>query len=184
MQTFLPSSDFAECARALDSSRLGNQCYRESWTLYRGGWPNHPASKMWQGHWNFFAIYNLALVREMRSRGRWRKDVIRRWATNWFNVRTSEPDTGPPEWFGREDIHSSHRAVLLYKGLLDTTFDRLNGTRGYWPVKRSDWTTDHFELAWQLHGRPGETWYTQFGWTEEPLAPDPRTGKFGYVWPV
>lgn len=143
MQTFLPHSDFDRNARVIDNSRLGNQCYRESWTLYRGGWVNHPASKMWQGHWHAFALYNLALVREMRRRGNWRHEVIVRWAKRWYEIRQSEPDTGMPEWFGREDVHSSHRAVLLYKD----------------PV-----------------------WYGQFGWTEEPLAPD-STGRFGYVWP-
>lgn len=26
-------------------------------------------------------------------------------------------------------------------------------------------------------------WFSQFGWTEDPLPPDPKTGKFPYVWP-
>ena len=115
MQTFIPHVNFDETARCIDNMRLGNQCYRESWTLYRGGWPNHPASKMWQGHWRFFARYNLALVREMRRRGNWRYEVIYRWAKRWHDIRESEPDTGAPEWYGREDVHSSHRAVLLFK---------------------------------------------------------------------
>ncbi len=184
MQTFLPFSDFHETARVIDNSRLGNQCYRESWTLYRGGWPNHPASKMWQGHWRVFAEYNLALVKSMRERGNWQKDVIWRWARRWHEIKETEPDTGPPIWLGREDIHSSHRAVLLFKGMQDVTYGQLTGTKGYWPRKRSDWTFDHFYLAWQLHGKPEVTWYTQFGWTETPIGLDPKTGKFGYVWPV
>ena len=144
MQTFLPHSDFKQNARVLDNSRLGNQCYRESWTLYRGGWQNHPASKMWNGHWQAFARYNLALVAEMRRRGNWQNSVIWRWARRWHDILTSEPDTGLPEWFGREDVHSSHRAVLLYKdpawyGQFGWTEEPLppdsQGRLGYvWPV--------------------------------------------------
>ncbi len=119
----------------------------------------------------------------MRARGRWQKDVIWRWAKNWSEVKAIEPVTGPPDWLGREDVHSSHRAVMLFKGMQDVTYSKLSGTKGYWPAKRRDWTLDHFYLAWQLHGKPEETWYTQFGWTEEPLAPD-SAGRFGYVWPV
>ena len=145
MQTFLPYADFDETARVIDSQRLGNQCYREGLTLLRGGWPNHPASKMWRGHERALALYCLALVREMRRRGRWRHEVIVRWARYYHQQRLTLPDTGMPEWLGREDIHSSHRAVLLYKDL---------------------------------------SWYGRFGWTEQPLPPDPVTGKFGYVWPV
>ncbi len=115
MQTFIPYADFDRTAAVLDKRRLGNQAYNESLVLYRGGWPNHPASKMWQGHWKAFALYNLALVREMHRRNTWRREVIVRWARYWNKAYKSEPCTGMPEWLGREDIHSSHRAVLLHK---------------------------------------------------------------------
>lgn len=57
MQTFLPYADFDESARALDPKRLGNQVYRECLTLIRGGWPNHPASRMWRGYECALACY-------------------------------------------------------------------------------------------------------------------------------
>lgn len=145
MQTFLPFADFDMTARVLDTSRLGNQCYREGKTLINGGWPNHPASKMWRGYERALALYCLALVREMHRRQNWRREVVVRWAKYYNHLSKVLPKTGMPNWLGREDIHASHRSVLLYKD----------------PVH-----------------------YGQFGWTEEPLPPDPITGRFGYVWPI
>lgn len=50
MQTFLPYSDFALCAKVLDNKRLGKQiveCRQIMQCLLglREGWRNHPAEK-------------------------------------------------------------------------------------------------------------------------------------------
>jgi hypothetical protein len=110
MQTFLPYADFAKSMSALDPSRLGNQVYREGMTLLRGGWPNHPASKMWRGYESALARYLWAGVQELKARGR---DYSGR---PWYEELEAAPKDGPnPPWLGDERIHASHRGVLTHK---------------------------------------------------------------------
>jgi len=111
MQTFLPYPDFSESMRVLDPSRLGNQVYREGMTLLRGGWPNHPASKMWRGYEVALAEYLYKGVIQLKVRGR--DYTLRPWFGEILAYR-DEPLVLPP-WLGDEAIHSSHRAALLYK---------------------------------------------------------------------
>lgn len=115
MQTFLAYPDFDKSAAALDNRRLGNQCYRECLTLLRGGWQNHPASKMWRGYEYALCTYALALVQEMKRRGRWRSEVINRWQTYYMAVRSMLENTGLPPWIGNAKFHAAHRSNLLRK---------------------------------------------------------------------
>lgn len=115
MQVFLPYSDFDKTAACLDNKRLGNQCYRECLTLYKGGWPNHPAAKMWAGHDNLMGHYGFALACEMGRRGNWKPEVIERWKKFWFEVMKSHPRKPEPDWMGQAEFHASHRAALLFK---------------------------------------------------------------------
>ena len=110
MQTFLPYPDFAKSAAALDPSRLGNQVYREGKTLIQGGWPHHPAAKMWVGHKPALAEYCLACLNELEKRGRRYPHHV-----EFFTAIRNEGEVVMPEWFGDERVHSSHRAALLFK---------------------------------------------------------------------
>lgn len=112
MQTFLPYPDYRRSMQCLDPSRLGNQCYRECVTLIRGKWPNHPASRMWQGHHYHLALYafnGLLVLKDERGRH------YPRWLDYFAEQMEVLPDTGPPTWLGIERVHSSHRANLLRK---------------------------------------------------------------------
>lgn len=120
MQTFLPSPDFHQSGMTLDQSRIGNQMWRECWTLVHGGWPNHPASIMWRGHEYALCDYALALCDVLYDRfmagQHWCKfSTILSWRQKWTDMREVFPDTGVPAWLGDERVHSSHRAVLLWK---------------------------------------------------------------------
>lgn len=109
MQTFLPYADFSKVAEVLDDKRLGNQAYNECRVLINGGWPNHPASKMWQGYDSALARYAIALLTELiRRTGQYYNDHIA-----YFNAFIDD-DRMPP-WLGDERVHSSHRAALLHK---------------------------------------------------------------------
>jgi hypothetical protein len=111
MQVFVPYPDIRLSVAALDPKRLGNQIYRECLTLIRGGWPNHPASRAWTGHFHALALYSLAGLDELDSRGR---HYPHHRAT--FEQYLSQfPDTGFPKWWGREDVHRSHASNLLRK---------------------------------------------------------------------
>ena len=63
MQTFLPTSNFAESAKYLDYRRLGKQRVEVLQLLnsfhkpnYKG-WKNHPAREMWRGYENALVMY-------------------------------------------------------------------------------------------------------------------------------
>ena len=95
----------------LDPSRLGNQIYREALTLIRGGWPNHPAARMWEGHTHALASYGLAGLKELNNRGRFyphHEETFRHFLDH-------SEDTGLPWWFGDPDFHKAHRSNLLRK---------------------------------------------------------------------
>ena len=140
----------------LDPSRLGNQVYREGMTLIRGGWPYHPASKMWRGYEPALAMYLLHCVKELLLRGYdyrtrpWCIELLNYlpltpadFNTAWHERRAIGRRVVLPPWLGDEAIHSSHRGVLLWKD---------------------------------------PDWYSQFGWDEAPRPPRPD-GKMDYVWP-
>lgn len=111
MQTFLPYPDFAQSMACLDPSRLGNQVYREGMTLLRGGWPNHPASKMWRGYEDALALYLWAGVVELGKQGKDYDD--RPWC---IELRSKLTHSCPmPPWLGDPDFHASHRSNLLRK---------------------------------------------------------------------
>jgi len=111
MQTFLPYKDFDRTARVLDDKRLGNQAYREGLTLIRGGWPNHPASKMWQGHTGALAKYCLALLKELKRRGR----DYPHWFEYFEDVLNNTTERDDPRWLGKKAFHDSHKAMLYRK---------------------------------------------------------------------
>jgi hypothetical protein len=111
MQTFLPLPSFQDSARVLDPSRLGNQVYREGMTLLRGGWPHHPAARLWAGYRDALAAYLWAGVLELLERGRDYR--ARPWAVEIQTFSLHDPPL--PPWLGDEQLHSSHRAALLFK---------------------------------------------------------------------
>lgn len=112
MQTFLSLPDYRASMWCLDKSRLGNQVWREGLTLIRGGWPNHPASKMWRGHEFHLGLYLLAgcdvlLERSGKSYTAVREKIL----AEMQKFR----DTGAPRWVGNNAFHASHRSNLLRK---------------------------------------------------------------------
>lgn len=108
MQTFVPLPDYAECARVLDRMRLIKQMH-ECVTLLRGGWLNHPASKMWRNYPRALAKYALAICTESLARG-YQANLI-----GEFFVASKQGGDDYPYWWGDESVHSSHRSNLLRK---------------------------------------------------------------------
>ena len=110
MQTFLAYADFDESAKVLDPSRLGNQVYREGKTLIMGGWPNHPASKMWKNYKTALAEYCLACLRELTKRGRHYQHHI-----DFFTTIRNENELILPHWLGNKEFHLAHQSNLIRK---------------------------------------------------------------------
>jgi len=124
VQTFLPSPDFDESARVLDRQRLGNQrseaavLLKTLTGLYalegRKGWPNHPATKMWDGYELALCEYSMAICREWRKRGY--KDKGLPWCMAVYEKLIAGGALPLlPWWLGDLDFHVSHQSNLLRK---------------------------------------------------------------------
>ena len=112
MQVFLPYPNYEKSVSVLDKKRLGNQIYRECLTLIRGGWSNHPCSKMWfPKYTHSLARYALCGLDELKLRG---LDYPHHRKT-FLDILHNSPDTGAPPWLGDDKFHASHRRALLYK---------------------------------------------------------------------
>ena len=111
MQTFLPYPGFHDSLRTLDPKRLGNQVYREALTLARGGWPNHPASRMWRGHERSLCEYALAGIDVLAERGKYYPEH----RATFIALLKTYSATGAPPWLGDPKFHESHQSNLLRK---------------------------------------------------------------------
>ncbi|GAB2705442.1 MSMEG_6728 family protein [Microbacterium marinum] len=124
MQTFVPYADFARSAAVLDDKRLGKQRVEtlqvmRALTIPDYGWRHHPAVAMWRGYRPALMVYQDAFVDEWVRRGF--ADTTRastlatldEVASDGAAYRSGTVDL--PPWFGREDVHRSHRSNLLRK---------------------------------------------------------------------
>jgi hypothetical protein len=109
LNTFLPFPDYAASARSLDRLRLGKQ-RSEVLIMIRGGWKNHPASRMWHGHFYHLGLYGIAVCNEWISRG-YNDTCLDQIAT----AMKVFPDTGPPTWIGDNAFHVAHQSNLVRK---------------------------------------------------------------------
>ena len=114
MQTFLPFEDFNLTARVLDRQRLGKQrveCKQIFRALHNGGaWANHPAGRMWKGYSFTLLKYYYCIVEEWKRRGYKHEMMLDPFV---FQMAGTEPET--PYWLGMYQLHSRHRAMLVYK---------------------------------------------------------------------
>lgn len=117
MQTFLPLPDLRLSVKVLDRERLNKQ-RSETKQIYFAltqpdyGWKHHPAIKMWQGYTDALLTYGQYCCEEWISRGY--KDSL----LPFFQdpAKYCNPDIIIlPDWFGRPELHSSHRSNLVGK---------------------------------------------------------------------
>jgi hypothetical protein len=110
MQTFLPYPNFANSAMVLDRQRLNQQVNEARQILSAmqngGGWRNHPAVRMWQGHEVALRFYHDVMLREWYRRG---------YAGERRQFSPDPASIVMPSWLGDERLHASHRAALLAK---------------------------------------------------------------------
>lgn len=123
MQTFLPYQDFRQSAEVLDSLRLGKQ-RSESIIILKtllgmyegsGGWPHHPATKMWRGYEASLVEYSAEICLEWQRRGN--KDTCLDWLINIASPRgwLGSEKHPAPQWLGRTRFHLGHQSNLLRK---------------------------------------------------------------------
>lgn len=146
MQTFLPSPDFARTAEILDDRRLGKQRVEVLQILNamhrtRGGWVNHPATRMWRGYESALVAYGLAVIDVWTRKGG--ADTVREKILSHLHgepVRTQRELAALgmlPPWLGRVDLHRAYRSALVrkmpehYRALFPDVVDDLPYV---WPV--------------------------------------------------
>ena len=115
MQTFLPYKSFKRSAQALDYKRLGKQRVEVLQILQalqreKGGWVNHPATRIWRGHTNALVNYGLAVCEEWISRG-YKDTCYDKIEAFW----QADVQVVLPRLVGRVEFHASHRSNLLRK---------------------------------------------------------------------
>lgn len=168
MQTFVPLTDFRECARVLDMKRLGKQrvectqilaALRASRTANGAslpvGWSRHPATLMWRGYESALGVYMTFVVAEWSARG-YENNMITPYSRKTFLLNpgwgaddefvADGRDAELPPWWGDDRVHASHRKALLYKDhdhyrqFRWSEFAELNY---FWPVATDrEWTPE------------------------------------------
>ena len=118
MQTFVPYPDWWACAKVLDNKRLGKQRVETLQILNAlagrsQGWVNHPATRMWRGHERTLAVYGSVMCVEWMERG-FSDTCLQKIG----ELALQFPYRGVgdvPSWWGRADVHDSHKSRLLQK---------------------------------------------------------------------
>lgn len=134
MQTFLPFPDLQKSIEVLDYRRLGKQRVETFQVLNilldrteTKGWRNHPVTRMWRGFEEALKLYQNYTISEWISRG----------YNNNMPFEVVDMDNIVfPSWFGRNDIHRSHRSNLLRKDFnyYSQFFDEPDNLEYVWPV--------------------------------------------------
>lgn len=144
MQTFLPYDSFERSASCLDNRRLGKQRVEVLQILNTlagrtSGWGNHPAVRMWRNHGASLAQYGLVICTIWTDRG-FNDTCFEKILRLLQEEGLSNEDifnAPPPNWFGDQPFHISHKSNLLRK---DPTYygpifpDTPNNLPYIWPV--------------------------------------------------
>lgn len=141
VNVFVPVPHIEQSCAMLDTERLGKQRseikiilaaltgvrFKRAAGEYelilpdRRGYMNHSATRMWRGHERALALFGVINCTNWAERfghslrdGKGSdtlKDMLswERWLDDNGN------DDSMPEWWGRPDVHASHRSVLLFK---------------------------------------------------------------------
>lgn len=134
MQTFLPFPNFKRSVEVLDYRRLGKQRVETFQVLNilldrtsSKGWRNHPVTRMWTGYENALKLYQNITITEWVNRG---------YNNNMLFEEVDYDDLTMPDWFGRDDIHRSHRSNLLRKdySYYSQFFSEPDNLEYVWPV--------------------------------------------------
>lgn len=197
MQVFIPDSSFSQSVSCLDKSRLGNQIYREGLTLIRGGWPNHPASKMWRNYQggdykHALSLYLQAGLEELGKRGLFYQKIKQEVKKIQEDCVNEGACLDLPPWIGREDLHNSHKARLLFKGKTDAVCRDIKSHFGLrnvniWLKNNGFPEKNYFKRQDLLNllsfcgeksiNLVSPNWYLKFGWDF------PEINDIQYVWP-
>jgi hypothetical protein len=143
VNTFLPWPDAEKSAKSLDNKRLGKQRV-EALQILRAnlgltvGWRNHPAAVMWRGHEGYLYMYTNAMCIEWRQRG-FEDNVQARLQEIYAEHDLQGWD--PPWWWGKRQIHRSHKSNLKRKDPVHYRFNVPDDLPYRWPTPEGTFRT-------------------------------------------
>ena len=194
MQIFLPYSSADESILVIDPKRLFKGALESQQILksiiHGSGWSNHPITKAFKNHPWYVAAYGIASCDISNARDGFNSSKIKQNIINLCQQNLIKPSfENPPEWIGKEEIHSSHRSRLLCKGRVDAA---CAGIKKHFKIKNiNNWVQEKFGksknelrfndlltiefLAEDLDINVGLSYYARHGWTDDPSKE--------YVWP-
>lgn len=129
MQTFLPYASYTKSAQHLDNKRLGKQRVECKQLLLalgmpigahepgKGGWKNHPATRMWRGYEPALLVYSYVMCVEWFRRG-YVDNLSNEFAVAYTRHTRHKPENSGlirPPWTDRVELYASHRSNLLRK---------------------------------------------------------------------
>lgn len=142
MQTFLPHPRLWTSPECLDYRRLGKQRVETFQILNaldkrsageKGGWINHPATKMWEGHKDALTLYGIMACKIWQNKGYednmcgpiiGHSDLVHTltWKPNLPGksihiLSDFELEVKMPPWFGDPDFHKGPSRETLTEGL-------------------------------------------------------------------
>lgn len=169
----------------LDNKRLWRQMIEAKKileTLLEIAPPFHQTTvNQWQGHENFLLQYCLVLTDEAWDRGMKSFGIKAQLMTLAKKYRLNTNNPIPPDWFGRPDIHSSHRGYLLLRGEVDAICEsikkhhkvrsinkwlKLRGFKAKAQLDDADFRSLEDYCNKNKVDRSIKSWYAQWGWKE------------------
>jgi len=200
MQVFVPLKDFKQIAKCLDYRRLGKErveakdiitlCMMSNSDEYRNSlfkynkqaayiwkrYNKHPIIEMWKYNVPALIEYYNTIVIEWKDRG---------YVNNLPHICLMDFNPEYPDWFGRDDIHNSHKSKLLLKGEFDALVANISKAKGkryhQWqsayklPKRKNMLRFEHLDLMYKINdGQPYTNHYKQFKW-DVPM-------NLNYVW--
>lgn len=172
MIIYLPFGDFQECAASLPVSKLGEQrkdAYKLLEALLSGQLEGVEPGlvRMWQGYEGALAGYNIALSKEMDSRG-YHDPFFFQTFLLAYRYGLSFVETKAPPWLGEPSLHASHRSLLKR----EVTGNLAKASFAYKNSERLNLGVSKEELEAKLNKARGEfEWYRGLGWTDSMSAP-------------
>jgi hypothetical protein len=170
MNTLLPYPEYRRSASALDDKRLFKQVIEcrgiITASFNKGGYANHPAVKMWKG--NLWSLWDFMLA-----------------CTEVLEFRSKQLSLPKMQSTSSDRAIAARRSLLDADTFLNTQKYTGHGHRSPWWI---GWEEYHSVMRGVLLDKNFE-WYSQFGWTEEPIEKDSWSARskgksYPYIWPT
>lgn len=143
---------FGNLSDVWNRKRLGKQRVEayQIWTVLvlgvKANYTNSPISRMWNGYTDALSVYLYICCKVWEERG-YRNEKMAQYLSMYKINELVKPYLDGekkleyPSWFGKDEFHDSHKAMLYHKGKLNSELNHYQDfepfshiTQYYWPV--------------------------------------------------